>query len=115
VAYLEDPRVYYAIERTYLAWVRTQLSILALAFLIKKFGIEDVLASDSRVVAESALLALCLLVVVMSVVSFWQCRLSVQRLGDEEIPSSSAVSVLYSTGVVAIVLNVLISVVVALV
>ncbi|MBN7795743.1 DUF202 domain-containing protein [Parahaliea mediterranea] len=115
MAYLQDPRVFYAIERTYLAWVRTQLSILALAFLIKKFGIEDALSSDSRRLAEWALVAMCALVVLVSVVSFWQCRKSVARLGEAEIPSPSAVRVLYSTGLVAIGLNVLISVLVALV
>lgn len=115
MAYLQDPRVYYAIERTYLAWVRTQLSILALAFLIKKFGVEDVLDPQSRPLAEGALLGMCLLVVGMSMVSLWQTRLSIARLGEEEIPSSSAVRVLYITGVLSIGLNIVISAVVALV
>ncbi len=115
MAYLRDPRVFYAIERTYLAWVRTQLSILALAFLIKKFGIEDSLASDSLEVAEWGLIGMCVMVVLMSIASFWQCRLSVSRLGEEEIPSSSAVGVLYTTAVVAITLNIVICALVALV
>ncbi|MBA6414335.1 DUF202 domain-containing protein [Parahaliea sp. F7430] len=115
MAYLKDPRVYYAIERTYLAWVRTQLSILALALLIKKFGIEDLPAGDSRVLAETALLVLCALVVLMSVVSFWLCRSSVRALGAEEIPSTSAAAVLYASGLVVIVLNILISLVVAVI
>jgi putative membrane protein len=115
VAYLKDPRVFYAIERTYLAWVRTQLSILALAFLIKEFGLEDALSPESRQLAGWALVGMCILVVVMSVASFWQCRVSISRLGEEEIPSPSAVRILYSTALVAIGLNVFISVLVALV
>lgn len=115
MAYLQDPRVYYAIERTYLAWVRTQLAILALAFLIKKFGIEDALDPGSQPLAEWALLGMCLLVVGMSMMSFWQTRLSISRLGEEEIPSASAVRVLYVTGLLSIGLNIVISAVVALV
>ncbi|WP_116367332.1 YidH family protein [Parahaliea mediterranea] len=115
MAYLQDPRVYYAIERTYLAWVRTQLSILALAFLIKKFGIEDAVDDAALPLAEGALLGMCLLVVGMSMVSFWQTRLSIARLGEEELPSLSAPKVLYITGVLSIGLNIVISAVVALV
>ncbi len=108
MSYLSDPRVFYAIERTYLAWVRTQLSILALVFLIKQFGIDDNQASEPLVVAERALFGMCVLVVLMSLASFWQCRVSVSRLGEPEIPSPSAVRILYTTGVVAIMLNVVI-------
>jgi putative membrane protein len=115
VAYLQDPRVFYAIERTYLAWVRTQLSILALAFLMKQFGIDDAFSPASRQYAEWALVAMCVLVVVVSVASFWQCRVSISRLGPEEIPSPSALRILYGTAVVAISLNIFISLLVAFV
>ncbi|TXS91385.1 DUF202 domain-containing protein [Parahaliea maris] len=115
MGYLQDPRVFYAIERTYLAWVRTQLAILALAFLIKKFGIEEALDPEAQPLAEWALLGMCLLVVAMSMMSFWQTRLSISRLGEQEIPSSSAVRVLYVTGLLSIGLNIVISAVVALV
>ena len=115
MAYLKDPRVFYAIERTYLAWVRTQLSLLALAFLIKQFGIEEAVAPDLQPLAVWGLVAMCVLVVLISVASFWQCRVSISRLGEEEIPSPSAIRILYSTAVAAIGLNIFISVVVALV
>ncbi len=115
MAYLSDPRVFYAIERTYLAWVRTQLSILALAFLIKKFGIEGSRSSESLQLAEWGLVGMCVIVVLMSVASFWQCRISVGRLGESEIPSPSAVRILYTTGVVSIMLNVVICAAVALI
>jgi putative membrane protein len=33
-----DPRVYFAAERTLLAWVRTGLGVIALGFLMARFG-----------------------------------------------------------------------------
>lgn len=34
-----DPRVFFAAERTLLAWIRTALSIMALGFVIARFGL----------------------------------------------------------------------------
>ncbi|MBI1348901.1 DUF202 domain-containing protein [bacterium] len=34
-----DPRVYFAAERTLLAWIRTGISILGVGFLVAKFGL----------------------------------------------------------------------------
>ena len=36
---VDDPRVYMAAERTYLAWVRTSLGLMGFGFLIARFGI----------------------------------------------------------------------------
>lgn len=36
---MEDPRVYLAAERTYLAWVRTALGLMGFGFLIARFGL----------------------------------------------------------------------------
>lgn len=36
---LPDPRVFFAAERTLLAWVRTGLTIMALGFVIARFGL----------------------------------------------------------------------------
>lgn len=35
---VDDPRVYLAAERTYLAWVRTSLWLMGFGFLIARFG-----------------------------------------------------------------------------
>lgn len=35
----EDPRIYFASERTLLAWVRTGIAILGLGFLVARFGL----------------------------------------------------------------------------
>jgi putative membrane protein len=34
-----DPRVYFAAERTLLAWIRTGLTIIALGFVVARFGL----------------------------------------------------------------------------
>ncbi len=35
----EDPRIYFASERTLLAWVRTGIAVLGLGFLVARFGL----------------------------------------------------------------------------
>lgn len=34
-----DPRVYFAAERTFLAWVRSGITLMALGFVVAKFGL----------------------------------------------------------------------------
>jgi putative membrane protein len=35
----DDPRVYFAAERTLLAWVRTGLTVIGLGFVVARFGL----------------------------------------------------------------------------
>lgn len=35
----EDPRIYFAAERTLLAWVRTGLAVIGLGFVVARFGL----------------------------------------------------------------------------
>lgn len=35
----EDPRVYFAAERTMLAWVRTGVTVMGLGFVVARFGL----------------------------------------------------------------------------
>jgi len=44
-----DPRVFFAAERTLLAWLRTGLTIIALGFVVSRFGLfVQLLAVQSR-------------------------------------------------------------------
>jgi putative membrane protein len=35
----EDPRIYFAAERTLLAWVRTGIAVMAFGFVVARFGL----------------------------------------------------------------------------
>lgn len=35
----KDPRVYFALERTFLAWIRTGLALMGFGFVVARFGI----------------------------------------------------------------------------
>jgi putative membrane protein len=35
----EDPRVYFAAERTFLAWIRTGLGLIGVGFAVSRFGL----------------------------------------------------------------------------
>ena len=44
-----DPRIFFASERTLLAWLRTGITIMALGFVVSRFGLFlQLLASQSR-------------------------------------------------------------------
>jgi putative membrane protein len=52
-----DPRVFFAAERTLLAWLRTGLAIIAIGFVVSRFGLfVEVLGvrSDPAIAANSA-------------------------------------------------------------
>jgi putative membrane protein len=36
---MNDPRVYFAAERTLLAWIRTGLTVIAMGFVVARFGL----------------------------------------------------------------------------
>lgn len=45
---MPDPRVYFAAERTLLAWVRSGLTVIAMGFVVARFGLFLTLISASR-------------------------------------------------------------------
>ncbi len=56
----EDPRVYFAAERTFLAWIRTGLGLMGVGFAVSRFGLflREVSASASHLPAQTTGLSL---------------------------------------------------------
>jgi putative membrane protein len=91
-----DPRVYFAAERTLLAWLRTGLGIMAFGFVVARFGLLLRLlprpggptdGSDSSAYLGAALVGLG---VVASAVGALQFQRFCQRVTPEELPSPRA-------------------------
>lgn len=51
---MSDPRVFFAAERTLLAWVRSGLTVIALGFVVARFGLFLTVALAARLPAEGA-------------------------------------------------------------
>jgi len=57
---VDDPRVYLAVERTLLAWLRTGLGLMGVGFAVARFGLflREVQASQTHIPAHSTGLSL---------------------------------------------------------
>ncbi|HTU45905.1 MAG TPA: DUF202 domain-containing protein [Bryobacteraceae bacterium] len=55
-----DPRVYFAAERTFLAWIRTGLALMGIGFAVSRFGLflRELRASESRLPVHATGLSL---------------------------------------------------------
>jgi len=51
----QDPRVYFAAERTFLAWIRTGLALMGVGFAVSRFGLflRELGATESHLAAKS--------------------------------------------------------------
>jgi putative membrane protein len=89
---LNDPRVFFAAERTLLAWNRSSLSLMAFGFVIERFGLfMKIYAHPSVIVPERGLsfwvgIAFILLGCGVSALSARQYRFFLRSLRIEEIP-----------------------------
>lgn len=93
---MSDPRVFFAAERTLLAWVRSGLTVMALGFVVAKFGLFlTLLAASSRVQNDihhnhwlSNILGIALVIVGTAIIlgAQYNHRLYVQRLPPEDLP-----------------------------
>jgi putative membrane protein len=79
----QDPRVYFAAERTFLAWIRTGLGLMGIGFAVSRFGLflRQIGASQAHIPTRATgfslwsgvtLVALGVLVILSSVVRHYQ-------------------------------------------
>lgn len=54
MAEIDDPRIYFAAERTLLAWIRTGLTVIGLGFVVARFGLFLRLMRDAPATTASA-------------------------------------------------------------
>ncbi len=56
----QDPRVYFAAERTFLAWIRTGLGLMGIGFAVSRFGLflRQLSATDSNLPTRTTGLSL---------------------------------------------------------
>lgn len=88
---LDDPRVFFAAERTLMAWNRTGLTLMAFGFVLERFGLFlHVLRGDPGHIGRDlsfwlgvAFIALALVVIGLSIVQF---RRVLKTLKPAEIP-----------------------------
>lgn len=90
---LKDPRVFFAAERTLLAWTRTSLTLMAFGFVVERFGLfihmlspqhsEPLQRGLSFWIGQSFIIMGSL----ASLVAVVQYRKILQTLNPEEIPT----------------------------
>ena len=92
-----DPRVYFAAERTLLAWIRTGITIMALGFVVARFGLflRLLRADTGEVISGSGLspflgAALVLIGVVATAAGTKRYQEFCRRLGRQAMPSPHA-------------------------
>jgi putative membrane protein len=85
-----DPRVFFAAERTLLAWVRTALGLVGLGFVVAKLEVLRVVRADanhaSHAWSVAVGVALTVLGAASSAVASWQHRQFCRTLAANELP-----------------------------
>jgi len=90
-----DPRVFFAAERTLLAWLRTGLTIIALGFIVSRFGLFMALfasqtgvsiATNSTDISAALGVAFVLIGSLAIATSALQFKRFVETLGEHHLP-----------------------------
>jgi putative membrane protein len=100
-----DPRVFFAAERTLLAWLRTGLTIIALGFVVSRFGLfVQLLAAQSHASSSYSSLSAALGVAFAILIAAIQHRSFIATLSPTDLPRtySKAVALLLSLVVAAL-------------
>jgi putative membrane protein len=86
----DDPRIYFAAERTFLAWIRTGLGLMGVGFAVSRFGLflREMRASEAHAaihstgVSEYSGVALVAVGVVVNVTAVFQHIRTVRELHE---------------------------------
>ena len=113
---LKDPRVFFAAERTLLAWTRTSLTLMAFGFVIERFGlfVHVLMSMGGQTLQRDTSfwvgVAFILLGAIVGVVGAVQYRRVLKTLKPVEIPEGYWVNIGVYTNLVLAVFGMVIAV-----
>jgi putative membrane protein len=112
---LNDPRVFFAAERTLLAWTRTSITVMVFGFVVERFGLlAKMLLPKGGEIIERGIsfwigLVFILFGVTLSVLSTMQYLRVLKTLRKEEVPEGYWLHLGVVTNIVLSVLGLLVT------